>query len=82
MEPAWINHVLVVKVTGCRFHTVIFFIIWSYVTCMNQSCPCCEGYWMQVSYDYYFINGHGTCMLNHVFVVSVPACVSHVLVII
>jgi hypothetical protein len=31
MEPAWNNHVLVVKVTGCRFHKVIFYlIIWSY----------------------------------------------------
>ena len=23
MEPAWNNHVLIVKVTGCRFHWVV-----------------------------------------------------------
>ncbi len=25
---------------------------WPYGTCMDSSCPCCVGYWMQVSFIY------------------------------
>jgi hypothetical protein len=51
-----LNHVLVVKVTGCRFHTVVFcLIIWSYGTYHDKIiisfCDMNDSFVMDVSLD-------------------------------